>query len=258
MSHGEVVSQIRSDPVQATLLVVDKITDSYLKKINRPVTSSLASYSSVHEIKISNTEQLAALRVSGTVDNVDGDDTGAEDDSQNDQPNVSNDETDQVDKVDEIETPSPPPYTKCVEPPSLPEVEPPVTPPVPQPPQEKESLEEPETTQSVSNGTVPDEKQESHIVQNGTGKTHHTETNEHTPKKTSSSSSLKWVDRPTSEWAAVRGNSDPSSQISKKEESPKKPKEKKSTASFKTTPKRKEVKQSTTDWKSKLNMFDNL
>uniref|UniRef100_A0A7M5X661 PDZ domain-containing protein n=1 Tax=Clytia hemisphaerica TaxID=252671 RepID=A0A7M5X661_9CNID len=35
MSHGEVVQQIRTDPKKAILLVVDKITDNYLKKIKQ-------------------------------------------------------------------------------------------------------------------------------------------------------------------------------------------------------------------------------
>ncbi|XP_066929070.1 uncharacterized protein [Clytia hemisphaerica] len=63
MSHGEVVQQIRTDPKKAILLVVDKITDNYLKKINRPVTSALATYTTVHEITIEEAEKLQELRL---------------------------------------------------------------------------------------------------------------------------------------------------------------------------------------------------
>ena len=67
-SHSEVVGQIRSDPVKAVLLVVDKITDAYLKKINRPVTASLSSYTDVHEMTIEEAEKLKELRLKDTAE----------------------------------------------------------------------------------------------------------------------------------------------------------------------------------------------
>ncbi|XP_057298391.1 Na(+)/H(+) exchange regulatory cofactor NHE-RF2-like [Hydractinia symbiolongicarpus] len=53
LSHAEVVNNIRAIPDKTSLLVVDKITDNYLRKIGHPVTADLVNYSSVHEIKIS-------------------------------------------------------------------------------------------------------------------------------------------------------------------------------------------------------------
>lgn len=53
LSHAEVVNNIRAIPDKTSLLVVDKITDNYLRKIGHPVTADLVNYFSVYEIKIS-------------------------------------------------------------------------------------------------------------------------------------------------------------------------------------------------------------
>ena len=56
-SHSEVVAAIRSNPNETALLVVDKVTDNYLKRIGRPVTSDLLKYKSVFEIENQNLEE---------------------------------------------------------------------------------------------------------------------------------------------------------------------------------------------------------
>jgi len=63
MSHSEVVEQIRGNSNKTKLLVVDKVTENYLKKINRPITESLCSYTSVHEITIEEAEKLEQLKL---------------------------------------------------------------------------------------------------------------------------------------------------------------------------------------------------
>ena len=56
-SHSEVVAAIRSNPNETALLVVDKVTDNYLKRIGRPVTSDLLKYKSVFEMENQNLEE---------------------------------------------------------------------------------------------------------------------------------------------------------------------------------------------------------
>lgn len=100
MSHSEVVHYIRSDPEKAILLVVDKITDNYLKNIKRPVTSSLASYSSVRELIIQETEKLNDLNLTKDV-------------------NISTEEASLQNKSSlEEHSPSPPPALNTSPPPS--------------------------------------------------------------------------------------------------------------------------------------------
>ena len=56
-SHSEVVAAIRSNPNETALLVIDKVTDSYLKRIGRRVTSDLLKYKSVFEMESQNLEE---------------------------------------------------------------------------------------------------------------------------------------------------------------------------------------------------------
>ena len=87
MSHSEVVNQIRTNPVKAVLLVVDKITDAYLKKINRPVTADLLSYTDVHEMTIEEAEKLEELRLKDVTDgNEEGVNNSEEEDNKTDSP----------------------------------------------------------------------------------------------------------------------------------------------------------------------------
>lgn len=318
MSHAEVVSQIRSDATQATLLVVDKITDNYLKKINRPVTSSLASYSSVHEIKISNTEHLAALRISGSIgkgdrntdikEEEDGAVSSAVEEAAN-EGNLGEIETNLLEAesssppypatvIDSIpDDQSPPSPTFVDRPPPSPTMvyQSPPSPPAENdrspppmlddhsPPPMLDDDEEPlppnyavhpnrvsSITSNNSNSSASEGRQEEvNLVRNGgSNGMHHMNTTTditQTPPKHQQSRqkfddtpplrpTSDWVERPSSEWAAVKRNSAPS---------PRKPEhskvdKKKLSDSFKMTPKRKEVKQTSADWKSKLNMFDNL
>jgi len=49
-SHAEVVACIKANPDKTKLLVIDKVTDSYLKGIGRSVTSDLCQYTSVYDL----------------------------------------------------------------------------------------------------------------------------------------------------------------------------------------------------------------
>lgn len=48
LKHGEVVNLIRENPTETSLLVIDSITDKYLKDNGRPVTADMANLKSVY------------------------------------------------------------------------------------------------------------------------------------------------------------------------------------------------------------------
>lgn len=48
MKHGEVVALIKQNPSETTLLVIDKITEKYLKNHNRPITADMANLKTVY------------------------------------------------------------------------------------------------------------------------------------------------------------------------------------------------------------------
>ena len=49
-THSQVVAKVREDPEKAVLLVIDKVTDDFLKQHDIPITSRLAELSSVLEL----------------------------------------------------------------------------------------------------------------------------------------------------------------------------------------------------------------
>lgn len=253
MSHSEVVNQIRTNPVKAVLLVVDKITDAYLKKINRPVTADLLSYTDVHEMTIEEAEKLEELRLKDVTDgNEEGVNNSEEEDNKTDSPpDETPQELDvaQQQKLDKVE--NSPPSTPPV-PPSQSEVnyfehEKEKQEEIAPPSQEPEYLPKVEQTEPVVED-VPS------VITTTTSIPAATE-NVPPPKEEENTMELKESDSSHhSSPNFQNGSQNEEDAVVDKKES----KNDKLKNFFSKTPKRKEVKQKNTDWKSKLNEFNNL
>lgn len=49
MSHGDVVKRIKMNPSEVTMLVIDPVTEAYLKSRNQPITADMADLNSVYD-----------------------------------------------------------------------------------------------------------------------------------------------------------------------------------------------------------------
>lgn len=49
MSHGDVVKRIKVNPSEVTMLVIDAVTEAYLKSRNQPITADMADLNSVYD-----------------------------------------------------------------------------------------------------------------------------------------------------------------------------------------------------------------
>ena len=269
MSHSEVVNEIRTDPLKAILLVVDKITDAYLKKIQRPVTSSLSTYTSVHEITIEEAERLQELRLK--------DETG--DEKNEEDQEVEEDENEKVageeQNIEIVEQTSPLQNREQEEeigsPPSVPPSSPPVPPPADEYHQSAEIVVDNDIVETLSSEPLMKIKEKSlHNEENIPAIKEQIPPNESPASE--NQTPLTDNGAPVTEKnheevlpgeellrdSPFKGNV---VSASKQQEISLDNKKKNDVPSFKkkffTTPKRKEVKQ-TGDWHSKLDAFNNL
>lgn len=70
MSHGEVVKRIKMNEKEVSMLVIDHITDAYLKQEGRPITTDMANLMTVYQPKQAPSEPEAAQPAVVVVDSV--------------------------------------------------------------------------------------------------------------------------------------------------------------------------------------------
>lgn len=263
MSHSEVVNQIRTNPVKAVLLVVDKITDAYLKKINRPITASLSSYTDVHEMTIEEAEKLKELRLKDETENEEGE--NVEEKKENNKAEREHEvlTEDAEDKTDS--SPESPQEQDVAQQQKEKEASPPSTPSIPPSQNEINGYEEEKIDECVQQQQAENWSEEKSTAVEDVSSITSTTTlppSENQPskveeyveqKETYSNHSSPQVEKSNFQVKDEKSVDDISPAVIKKES-----KNDKLKKLLSKPPKRKEVKQKNTDWKSKLNEFNNL